>query len=204
MTQEKRKKLHKKIPKCFILPYLVEFDEELNSKIQNIMDKTKDKAMLDKCAFLLNVQVTSEKLLMKKRWMFNKGEIRDIQEWDNYKPRKYKMYYTPPYYIPICIAIVIIFILALKDNSLVLLSLAIIPLVTLWISVLIYYIGSARYLDFLTKQKEVSPKELDFAVKQLKEAKAAVVATVIASASVTHSAKNAQKELDNPDKWKKI
>jgi small-conductance mechanosensitive channel len=168
------------------------------------MDKTKDKAMLDKCAFLLNIQVTSEKLLMKKRWMFNKGEIRDIQEWDNYKPRKYKMYYTPPYYIPICIAIVIIFILALKDSSLVLLSLAIIPLVTLWISVLIYYIGSARYLDFLTKQKEVSPKELDFAVKQLKKAKAAVVATVIASASIARSAKNAQKELDNPSKWKKI
>ena len=35
MTQEKRKKLRKKIPKYFILPYLVEFDEELNLKIQN-------------------------------------------------------------------------------------------------------------------------------------------------------------------------
>jgi hypothetical protein len=35
MTQEKRKKLRKKIPKCFILSYLVEFDEELNLKIQN-------------------------------------------------------------------------------------------------------------------------------------------------------------------------
>ena len=201
---DKKKQKCKKIPKYFISPYLVEFDEKLNLKIQNIMDKTKDKAMLDKCAFLLNVQVTSEKLLMKKRWMFNKGEIRDIQEWDNYKPRKYKMYYTPPYYIPICIAIVIFFILALKDSSLAFFSLAIIPFVALWISVLIYYIGSARYLDFLTKQKEVSPKELDFAVKQLKKAKSAVVATVIASASITRSAKNAQKELDNPKKWKKI
>ena len=204
MTQEKRKKLHKKIPKCFILSYLVEFDEELNLKIQNIMNKTKDKAMLDKCAFLLNIQVTSEKLLMKKRWMFNKGEIRDIQEWDNYKPRKYKIYYTPPYYIPIWISIVIISIIAFIDIFIAFFSLAIIPLATLWISVLIYYIGSARYLDFLTKQKEVSPKELDFAVKQLKKAKAAVVATVIASASITRSAKNAQKELDNPSKWKKI
>lgn len=189
MEQERKKR----IKRCFTAPYLVELDEELNSKIQEIMTKTKDEKMLNKCAFLLNIQVTSEKLLIKKRWMFNKGNIRDIPEWENYIPRKYTLYYTPPYYIPFFVAIVAFFIIALNDTTIAFFSLAVILFVTLWVSALIYYIGSSKYLNFLTKQKDVSQKELLFAVNQLKEAKVFIRTVLITSVSVAHSVKKCTK-----------
>ncbi len=189
-------------------------DERINAELRKLIRFQCDAKILETCNFLLNIKADNVDLLRKKEWIFNKGKFRDVKKWKEntvVNKRKYPSFYTPPVFlggIPAVIATIILYIFEPRDFGFAfMLALPFLILISLTLGSIIYYVGSKNYVKYLinvSKEENVTTSELNFAVEQLKDAKAAVVATTAACAYVAHSAKNAQKELDNPDKWKKI
>lgn len=185
-------------------------DERINAELRKLARFQCDTKILETCNFLLSIKADNADLLRKKEWMFNKGNVRDISKWEKIK-RKYPSFYTPPVFlggIPAIIATIILYILGPRDfGDIFIFALPFLILISFTFGSIIYYVGSknyAKYLANLSKEENVTTSELNFAVEQLKDAKAAVIATTAACAYTVHCAKNAQKELDNPKKWKKI
>ena len=184
-------------------------DERINAELRKLARFQCDTKILETCNFLLSIKADNVDLLRKKEWMFNKGNVRDISKWEKIK-RDYPVNYTPAWGLGFVPGFLLFIFLCIKwdlDGFLIFAVLCPILLISMWIASLIYYIGSKNYVKYLKKiekEGEVSQAEATFAVKQLKEARGAVIATTAACAHTVRCAKNAQKELDNPGKWKKI
>ena len=191
-------------------------DERINAELRNLARFQCDTKILETCNYLLSIKADNVDLLRKKEWMFNKGNVRDVSKWKENKKtvvnkRKYPSFYTPPFFLGIIPSIIIATILYIFDpysfDVAIFFALPFLLLIALTICSIIYYIGSknyAKYLVNISKEENVTTSELNFAVEQLKDAKAAVIATTAACVHTVRCAKNAQKELDNPKKWKKI
>ncbi len=183
-------------------------DERINTELRKLAKFQCDTKILETCNFLLNIKADNMDLLRKKEWIFNKGKFRDVSKW---KERKYPSFYTPPYFLGTIPSIIMAIGLYIFDpysfDIAIFFAFPFLLLIALTVSSIIYYVGSKNYVKYLTsaiEKEKITDTELNFAANQLKDAKVAVIASVAACASVAHSAKNAQKELDNPSKWKKI